>query len=98
MQLKRQQLNNLKASGHHLKPVVIIGDKGISPNLLAEIGRALDDHELIKIALHLNDRLARMQIASEICAQSGAVLIQKIGKMLLLYRPNPKAKFSNISK
>ena len=84
----------LRSLGHQLKPVVTVAGKGLSENVLAEIDRALNDHELIKIKLAVGDRAAKKVTIEEICQQCTAQLIQTIGHMLLLYRkadkPNPK--------
>ncbi len=89
-----------RAIGHHLKPVVMIADKGVSESVLKEINRALDDHELIKINIKLGDREAMREVIDQLCEQLNAELVQTIGKMALLLRPNPKAKpqLSNLTR
>lgn len=100
MSLTQEQKKNFKAIGHHLKPVVIVAEQGLTDNLLAELDRALNDHELIKIQLRLADRDDRQAILAELCRQSSASLVQSIGKVALVYRKNPKAnpKLSNIER
>lgn len=98
MPLTTSQKQQFKAIGHHLKPTVIISENGISEGVISELERALTDHELIKIKLASNDRDARSDILVELCGLVRAEVIQKIGKMALIYRkearPNPK--LSNI--
>lgn len=72
----------------------MIADKGITAGVEKELERALNDHELIKIKLNVNDPAIRKQLAQQLCEQHRATLVQSIGKMALIYRaaakPNPK--------
>jgi RNA-binding protein len=76
----------LKARAHGLDPVVHIGEKGLTAAVLAEIGRALDSHELIKVRAAALDRDAREAALADLCARLGAQPVQHIGKVLVLYR------------
>ncbi|MFZ2727263.1 MAG: YhbY family RNA-binding protein [Methylococcaceae bacterium] len=78
-----------KANAHSLKPVVIIGQLGLTEPVLAEIEIALNVHELIKIKVRA-EREQRKDYAEKICAQTGAELIQSIGQIIVIYRLNPK--------
>ncbi|WP_346796422.1 YhbY family RNA-binding protein [Halomonas sp. Bachu 37] len=100
MSLSQAQKKAYRSIGHHLNPVVIVSENGVSENLLAELNRALNDHELIKVKLALPERDDRAAMLDELLADSRAELIQKIGKMALLYRKNPQAnpKLSNIAR
>ena len=93
MALSSAQKKDLKRIGHHLKPIVIISEQGISEGVLAELDRALNDHELIKIRVTVSDRDAKQALINEACQQSGAERVQVIGKMAILLRrakkPNP---------
>ncbi len=89
MRLNPQQIRELKKQAHHLKPVVMIGQHGLSENVLNEIDIALDTHELIKVKLAGADKAEREQISSKITAQQKASLIQIIGRIAIFYRPNP---------
>ena len=75
----------LKARAHDLEPVVLIGDKGLTPAVLAEIERALAAHELVKIRAQAG-REDRAGLLAEICGRTGASSVQRIGKMLVVYR------------
>jgi RNA-binding protein len=79
----------LKGLAHHLDPVVMIGDKGLSQTVLAEIGSALKAHALIKIRVSGDDREARMTMLDTICLQLGCEKVQTIGKLLVVYKPKP---------
>ncbi|MGE0806627.1 MAG: YhbY family RNA-binding protein, partial [Burkholderiaceae bacterium] len=61
----------LRARAHHLDPVVMIGEAGLSQAVIAEADRALAAHELIKIRVHGDDRLRRQTVMAEICAALG---------------------------
>lgn len=100
MSLSSAQRREYRAIAHNLKPIIIIGDKGLSEGLMQELDRALDDHELIKVKVASNDREARAEVITELCSQSGAELVQTIGKIAIVMRrakqPNPK--LSNLSR
>ncbi|NLC08555.1 MAG: ribosome assembly RNA-binding protein YhbY [Gammaproteobacteria bacterium] len=98
MSLTQEQKKHFKSIGHHLKPVVTVAEQGLKENLMAELDRALNDHELIKIQLRIAEREDRQTILTELCQQSSSILVQSIGKMALIYRKNPKAnpKLSNL--
>jgi putative YhbY family RNA-binding protein len=85
--------SELRAQAHGLAPVVIIGDKGLSPSVVAEIDRALKAHELVKVKAATDDREARAAWMAQLCEALQAQPVQSIGKILVLWRENPdKAK------
>ena len=88
----------LRAIGHKLKPIVTVAGKGLSDTVVAEIDRALGQHELIKIKLAVGDREAKSAVADEICERTGAQLVQSIGNMLLVVRrtAEPDPRLSNL--
>jgi RNA-binding protein len=94
MPLSKQDMQHFKAIGHHLKPVLQLGDKGLSDRLIEELNLRLEDHELIKVKVAGRDRDDRDSIILELCQKTGAALIQRIGNIALLHRsavkPNPK--------
>jgi putative YhbY family RNA-binding protein len=79
----------LRAQAHHLNPVIMIGEAGLTPAVLKEIDLALKSHELIKIRVLGEDRERRGRLDDEICAALDASPVQHIGKILVLYRPRP---------
>ena len=89
--LTNPQKRHLKTLAHARKPIVIIGDNGVTPAVLHEILLALDHHELIKIRVNAEDRAAREAMIEGICATSGALLVQRIGHIATLFRRNPEA-------
>lgn len=76
----------LKAKAHKLKPIIIIGNNGLSAAVIKEIDRALYDHELIKIRIQTNDRESRRALFTQICDTNQADLVQVIGNMGVFYR------------
>lgn len=79
----------LKASAHHLNPVVLMGSAGLTPAVTKEIDAALKVHELIKVRVAGDDRIERAQIFETVADQLGAACVQQIGKLLVLWRPRP---------
>ena len=82
------QMRELKEQSQLLKPIVIIGDAGLTEAVIAEIERALYDHELIKIRLAYNDSDLRTKITANICDTTCSTLIQNIGHVITIYRKN----------
>jgi RNA-binding protein len=79
----------LKARAHSLEPVVIIGGKGLTEDVVKEVDRALTAHELIKVRAPSLDRDARGETLETICEKTGAEAVQQIGKVLVLFRKRP---------
>ncbi|MCW7754817.1 ribosome assembly RNA-binding protein YhbY [Desulfobotulus sp. H1] len=87
-ELKGFQKQYLKGLAHHLKPLVIIGQQGITPALMASIEEALHAHELIKVRFNdFKEKETKESLTLEIIKGSGASLVSAIGHMLILYRP-----------
>lgn len=93
-------LKQLRSIAHHLEPIVSVGEKGITQGIVAELERALTDHELIKVKINGFDREARRNICEALCVQTAAAPVQRIGKIIVMYRENPKAKpaLSNVAR
>jgi RNA-binding protein len=94
MLLKANQKKNLRGQAHHLKPIVTVADKGLSESVLAEIERALNDHELIKIKLRA-DRELRKVLVNDIASKCKAEPIQTIGQVACFYRKHPEKPVIN---
>ena len=86
------QRRELRASAHHLDPVVIVGHHGLTPAVQHEIDLALLKHELIKVRVGSDDRDARTALLEAICAAADCAAVQQLGKVLVLWRPNPELK------
>lgn len=93
-----QDSKQLRAIGHKLKPVVTIAGNGLTEGVMAELERALGDHELIKVKLAAGSREARAELGREVCDRTGAELIQAIGNVLLILRraAEPDPRLSNL--
>jgi len=87
IELTPDQRRYLKSLAHHLSPVVMIGNNGLTDAVIREIAVNLDAHELIKIRVLGDDRELRQQYLEKICADLAAAPVQHIGKLLLIYRP-----------
>ena len=97
--LPRRVLKDMRAIAHNLHPTVILGaDPGDSA--LAELERALTDHELIKVRVNVADRKARARLIDDVAAAAEAQEVQRIGRIVVLYRGNPDAKpeLSNVAR
>ena len=82
------QKKALKAQAHHLNPVILMGGKGLSENLIAATDEAVSAHELIKVKLMGEQKADREAAALELCAATQAGLIQIIGHIATIYRKN----------
>lgn len=80
----------LKARAHSLKPVVIIGQKGVTSAVIASIGEALDIHELIKIRLPVSEKVAQVARIAQLASELAAEVVGSIGRVLILYRRRPE--------
>ena len=79
----------LKAKAHKLEPVVQIGSKGLTDEVIAEIERALSAHELIKVRAAGLQRRARDEALDSICRKTGAQEVQQVGKVFVIFRKKP---------
>ncbi len=86
--LSTKEIQALKQQAHHLQPVVMIGQHGLTEAIIKETNANLVAHELIKIRVLGDDREERVAMAEELCSALDATLVQHIGKLLVLHRPN----------
>ena len=87
--LTPRERTHLKGRAHALEPVVQIGQAGFSDAVAAEIDRALTAHELIKVKVSAPDRHAREVLCDAISERVDAAEVQRVGKVLVLWRPRP---------
>lgn len=90
IELSIQDRKAHRAEAHHLDPVVMVGNEGLTPAVKKEIDAALNAHGLIKVRVFGDDRLEREKIFDTVADDLGAAQIQHIGKLLVLWRPKPK--------
>ena len=88
MALTEKHKRELRGRGHTLKPVVTIGNAGLSNAVMREIDLSLAHHELMKVKIASGDRDQRMALIGNLCEKLGAELVQSIGHIALLYRPS----------
>lgn len=88
--LSNRERAHLKARAHALEPVVHIGHGGITDAVIAEVDRALTAHELIKVRAGAAERDDRAGMLETICARTDATKVQTVGKVMVLWRPQPE--------
>ncbi|WP_373746001.1 ribosome assembly RNA-binding protein YhbY [Neisseria dentiae] len=86
--LTTREILELKARAHHLNPVVMVGQHGLTESVIKETDAALTAHELIKVRVLGDDRAERIAICEALCEAVDAQLVQHIGKLLVLWREN----------
>lgn len=98
MSLSQEKKKQLRSIGHNLNPVVTVAGNGLSENVLIEINRALDDHELIKVKFAVGDRDLKKTLLTEVASATQSTLVQSIGNIGLYFKPakQPDPKKSNL--
>ena len=94
MPLNARQRQHLKALAHKLRPVVLVGNAGVTAPLIREIEQALEHHELLKIRLPGVEREKRTEMLRQVCEQTRAEAVQEIGRVAVIYRPARKPRLS----
>ena len=92
MKLSESQRKFLRGRGHQLKPLIMVGDAGLTESLLAEFKATLAHHELIKVKVRSTDRAAREELIQKLCADHSATLLQRVGNVALVYRANSEKR------
>jgi len=85
MNLSNPQIRKLKALAQRLEPVVYVGKAGVTPELVASVDQALNDHELIKVKFTAYKE-EKKSLAAEIAARSHSELIRIVGHVAVFYR------------
>ena len=97
MSLNNRQIRHLRGLTHHLQPVVMVADKGLSENVMNEIESALDHHELVKIKM-TTDRETRAQWIKDIGERCKAEKVHSIGQVASFFRRNPEKPVVDLPK
>ena len=84
--LTNPQKRYLRGLAHDLRPVLMVGAKGVTPAVLAELELALEQHELIKVRIAAEDRDTRDEWIGALVEGSGSSLAGRIGHVAILYR------------
>ncbi|APG26774.1 RNA-binding protein [Syntrophotalea acetylenivorans] len=87
--LTGKQVRHLRALGHKLKPIVLVGKEAVTERLVASCKEQLDVHELIKVKILESCPQDRKEVASELAQHTGASVAQVLGRTILLYLPSP---------
>ena len=90
MPISQKQLKQLRQLAHHKKVVVIIGQHGLTDNVMAEINLALEAHELVKVRVNASDRNERNAMIDSIAQQTQSTVVQRIGHVGVFYRQSEK--------
>ncbi len=86
MQLSEKQKKHLRRLAHPLRPIVMLGNAGLTDGVVQEMDRALQDHELVKVSARVAERAARNCALDELARRTSAELVQRVGHMGLFYR------------
>ena len=89
--LTNRERAELKAQAHSLEPRVHVGGAGVTDALVAEVDSALKAHELIKVKVASDDRVARVAMGDEIADRTSATIVHRVGKVVILWRPREEA-------
>jgi RNA-binding protein len=90
MQLTEKQRRHLKGLAHPLKPVILMGNAGLTAAVIAETDRALADHELIKVRLPGQEREQRDAALALLAERTNSAMVTRIGHVAVLYRQHPE--------
>jgi RNA-binding protein len=90
LNLSSKQRRYLRSLAHHLDPVVQIGDRGLTEEVMSKVDMELEVHELIKVKIASKDRAERDAMGERIERKTGSGIVQRIGKVVILYRPRSK--------
>jgi len=91
MSLNKTQVGHLKKLAHAMKPVVIVGQHGLTDGVINEIDLSLDTHELLKVRLNAGDREERQEMLTSICEKTRSELVQRIGHVAVFFRRNTES-------
>ncbi|MBT4553084.1 MAG: ribosome assembly RNA-binding protein YhbY [Candidatus Thioglobus sp.] len=86
MKLTNNQKKFLRSKGHALKPVVMVGQHGLSESVLAELESSMNKHELLKIKIRTEDKDEKQKMIDKIIEFSQSYLVQVIGNVMVIYR------------
>lgn len=97
MALTGKQKSFLRSKAHHLNPIFQIGKNGMNPDMLKQIGEALEKRELIKVSILQNSDEEVSEVAETIEQTVGCQAVQKIGRVIVLFKPSSQEKYRKVS-
>ena len=86
MALSEKQKKHLRRLAHPLSPIVMLGNAGLTDGVVAELDRALTDHELVKVSARVGERDARNEALTALSGCTGAEIVQRVGNVGVFYR------------
>jgi RNA-binding protein len=86
MALSEKQKKHLRRLAHPLSPIVMLGNAGLTDGVVAELDRALTDHELVKVSARVGERDTRNEALAALCSRTGAEIVQRVGNVGVFYR------------
>ena len=86
MNLSEKQKKHLRRLAHPLHPIVMLGNAGLTDAVVAELDRALTDHELVKVSARVGERGERIASLEELARRTSALLLQRVGQVGVFYR------------
>jgi len=86
MSLSEKQRKHLRRLAHPLHPIVMLGNAGLTEGVVAELDRALTDHELVKVSARVGGRTERAASLEELARRTSALLVQRVGHVGIFYR------------
>ncbi|MCF6345535.1 MAG: ribosome assembly RNA-binding protein YhbY [Thiomicrorhabdus sp.] len=90
--LSNNQKKYLRGIAHGLNPMIMIGANGVTESLMEELEGTLSHHEILKIKIAAADRDERQKITERILNETGALLVQAVGKTCIIYRQNEETE------
>ncbi len=90
MALTERQKKYLRRLGHALRPIVLVGQRGLTQNVADELGRALEHHELVKLRARVGGREDRDALLAELARLTASEQVYRIGNVALFYKKNNK--------
>jgi len=64
----------------------MLGNAGLTEGVVAELDRALTDHELVKVSARVGGRTERAASLEELARRTSALLVQRVGHVGIFYR------------
>lgn len=92
--LSNKQVRHLRKLAHSLKPVVIIGDKGLTQAVIEEIDNTLNIHELIKVKVRAEEREERQAIVEQMIQKTASSKVQQVGHIVTIFKRNKEARIA----
>jgi RNA-binding protein len=84
--LSEKQKKHLRRLAHPMSPIVILGNAGLTAGVINELDRALNDHELVKVAARVGDRVSRDTALGDLAVRTSSEIVQRIGHVGVFYR------------